>query len=149
MLESRFKVDIKEETCASRMRILYIRCVSLCDTKIVGLLKRESRRQRDWYVCDNVTVYIWWDVKFHLVPLILALFAHTHLLNLRRIFSRFCKHMPKKQRMEPFSRKAVSDSKRVSCNSPLPRMKRKQPPLPSLLPFRGRRGRREMERGMG
>ncbi len=75
-----------------RILMLYICCVSLGDTVIVGLWKWESRRQRDWSVCvcDNLIVYIWWDLKFRLVSLILALFAHARSLNPLKIFSRFC-----------------------------------------------------------
>lgn len=70
--------------------------------------------------------------KFHLESFILALTGEPFHKNPFAVLRNTCTQ--KAVSRAPFSRKAGSDSRRVSCNFPLPEMKRKQPPPPPPRP---------------
>lgn len=96
---------------------------SFCNATILLLSKTENSSQRISPECHNLSTktFIWnpssWHSRANPSTKILLPSCATHAAS-----------------RAPFSRKAGSDSRRVSCNFPLCEMKRKHPPPPPPRP---------------
>lgn len=66
------EADSDENTCA-----LHLLCFTLWHNNCGFVKEREQETERLVCVCDNLIVYIWWDLKFRLVSLIMAFFARS------------------------------------------------------------------------